>query len=40
MSRLDDVKAKYPSIDWDTVKNLDPSKNYKYLNWIGKKSSN
>lgn len=36
MSRLDDVKVKYPNIDWNTVKTLDPSKNYKYLNWIGK----
>src|ERR1700749_2301883 len=35
MGRLETVKVKYPSIDWNLVKTADPSKNFKYLDWIG-----
>lgn len=35
MSRLSDVKVKYPSVDWERWKDADPSKNGKYLEWIG-----
>jgi hypothetical protein len=35
MSRLSEAQAKYPDIAWDTIKLIDPSKNFKYLNWIG-----
>src|ERR1700749_888291 len=35
MSRLETVKSKYPGIDWDVVRSADPSKNFKYLDWIG-----
>lgn len=35
MSRLDTVKEKYPQINWDVFKTFDPSKNGKYLEWLG-----
>lgn len=35
MSRLSEVKKKYPAIDWKVWANADPSKNNKYLDWIG-----
>lgn len=36
MSRLTIVQEKYPTIDWNLWKEADPSKNFKYLEWIGK----
>lgn len=36
MSRLSVVKEKYPKVNWKTWEKADPSKNFKYLDWIGK----
>ena len=35
MSRLETAKEKYPSISWEEAVKADPSKNHKYLDWIG-----
>lgn len=35
MSRLETVQNKYPQINWESFKLFDPSKNGKYLDWLG-----
>lgn len=35
MSRLSDAQIKYPLINWEVAKIIDPSSNHKYLDWIG-----
>lgn len=35
MSRISDAQTKYPKINWDKAKTIDPSSNHKYIDWIG-----
>jgi len=39
MSRLSEAQEKYPNLDWNTLKAFDPSKNHKYLDWLGKNAA-
>jgi hypothetical protein len=39
MSRLSEAQEKYPNLNWDTLKSFDPSKNHKYLDWLGKNAA-